>query len=154
MNLNQRAQGRREFHQVMNFYPTVLRHLGIEVPVHIEATGPRANEIKSRLELSPRLSMEKNAELRVQIEDTEGMIAICLHGKKLYGCGVLRNQELKDADDPIASVIDSFHNTVFSPRIELTQSDINSLDGRSVRQDAKSAIDSLLGKKKKRRQNK
>ena len=49
--------------------------------------------------------------------------------------------ELKDADDPIASVIDSFHNTVFSPRIELTQSDINSLDGRSVRQDAKSAID-------------
>ena len=78
-------------------------------------------------------------------------MTICLNGKKLYGCGVLRGQEFKEAEDPIATVIDNFHNTVFSPRIELTQSDINSLDGRSIRQDAQSAINSLLGKKKKRR---
>ena len=49
------------------------------------------------------------------------------------------------AVDDTAAAIDAFHDAVFSPRIELTQSDISSLDGRAVRGHAKGIIDTIKG---------
>ena len=151
-----RQQGRLDeasthYHQVLDFYPTVLRHLKIPVPVTFLANGGRTEEIRSRLEGSPRLVETSQASFTVRIEDDGTAPRICLEGQKLYGCTRSASPDEEADDDPLAASIDRFHDQVFAPRIELTQSDINSLDGRAVRGDAKGAIDALLGKKKRRK---
>ena len=136
------------YHQVLDFYPTVLRHLKIPVPITFLASGDRAEELQDRLSDSPRLVETENAGFNVRIEDDGVRLRVCLEGQKLYGCNRRRPPESETESDPLAGTVDRFHDQVFSPRIELTQSDINSLDGRAVRGDAKGAIDALLGREK------
>ncbi|MEE2786766.1 MAG: tetratricopeptide repeat protein [Myxococcota bacterium] len=149
------------FHRVLNFYPTVLRHLRIPIPAKIDTIPAGFETLAARLKNSPRLSIGPEAGFLVQIRPEGQGVSVCLRGQMLYGCGRFSPQPVGHAKghatsteaselDETAEAIDAFHDTVFAPRIELTQSDINSLDGRSVRQDARSAIDSLLGKKRRR----
>jgi hypothetical protein len=161
-------QGRQQeaadhFHAVMDFYPTVLRHLRIPLPVSfIESTSPH-DLVKETLQNSPRLVETDDAPFKVRIDRDGDGIVICLEGQKRFGCGRYpshgdtqhvrsdkagQDSEARQVIDPVVAVIDSFHNDVFSPRIDLSQSDINSLDGRAVRGDAKGAIDALLGREK------
>jgi tetratricopeptide (TPR) repeat protein len=142
----------RHFHQVLNFYPTALRHLQIKLPVKMILSGKRSTEIRDRLANSPRLDILEDAVFAVRINGADDHISICLEGKKNYGCGRIKDADLEEADDVIAAAIDAFHDTAFAPKIELTQSDVSSLDGRSTRMGARQAIDSLLGKKPKKKQ--
>lgn len=145
---------RRDFAAVLDLYPTVVRHLDVAVPIVIDdVRGGRGAELADRLADSPRFAVEAGAPFSVRIEDAEDRIALCLTVAKRR-CAELAGDELKDAEDPIALALDRFHDTVLSPAIELTQSDINSLDGRAVRQDARRALDGLLGPEKKKEESK
>ena len=151
-----RQQGRLDeasthYHQVLDFYPTVLRHLKIPVPVTFLANSGRTEEIRSRLEGSPRLvETSRQASLSV-LKTMERHRASAWKARNFTDVPAQRLPMKEADDDPLAASIDRFHDQVFAPRIELTQSDINSLDGRAVRGDAKGAIDALLGKKKRRK---
>ena len=48
-------------------------------------------------------------------------------------------------DELLERLADAFHQKVFAPRIDLTQWDINSLDGSAVRGDADELLDKVLG---------
>ncbi|MEZ4472728.1 MAG: hypothetical protein R3F60_18470 [bacterium] len=50
------------------------------------------------------------------------------------------------AEDTLPAALDGFHGKAFSPKLELTQKDIHSLDGRAVRAGAADAIQGLLEK--------
>lgn len=145
---------RRDFAAVLDLYPTVLRQLDIALPIAIDdLRGPRAAEIADRLGDSPRFVVEAAAPFTVRIEDADDRIALCLTVAKRR-CAELTGDDLKASEQPIADAIDRFHDTVLSPAIELTQSDINSLDGRAVRQDARRALDGLLGPEKRAEEKK
>ncbi len=155
------AGARQDFAAVMEFEPAALRHLGLALPVAMgPVSGARGAEIADRLRASPRLDVDPRAPFEVSVSDAEGGITICVQVAKRM-CGSLAGPELEAAEkaaadpiegeppgDVIAAAIDRFHDEVFAPRIELTQSDINSLDGRAVRQSARDALDGLLGPKK------
>ena len=47
--------------------------------------------------------------------------------------------------DPVLAAIDGFHSAAFSPRVSLTQADLNSLDGSTVRVDADEVLKGVLG---------
>lgn len=153
---------RRDFAAVMDFQPTALRHLGIALPVRMgDLSGARATEIAERLGGSPRLDIDPSAPFDLSVTDDGEAITICVQVAKL-ACATLGGDDMKAAvqtaetpvegelpGDVIAAAIDRFHDEVFAPRIALTQSDINSLDGRAVRQGARDALEGLLGPKKK-----
>jgi len=44
-----------------------------------------------------------------------------------------------------ALAVDAFHRQVFAPRVDLTQTDINTLDGRAARIGAEEALEQILG---------
>ena len=158
------SESTQHFHEVMDFYPTVLRHLRVKLPVTFIAKDQSAEQVVDRLRSSPRLIETSDTPFKVRVEATGGRITICLEGQKRFGCGRYvkesergpsETDEAEVSADPSTIAIDNFHNEVFAPRLDLSQSDINSLDGRAVRGDAKGAIDALLGrgrrdKKKKR----
>ena len=84
----------------------------------------------------------------MRIQSSESSSEICIIGRKRYGCGRITHAELDDDVDRIAAAIDAFHDDAFAPKIEMTQMDISSLDGRSIRSDARQAIDALIGRPK------
>ena len=49
-------------------------------------------------------------------------------------------------EERVAEALDAFHREVFSPRVDLTQWDINSLDGSAVRGDADDVLRGVLGR--------
>ena len=138
------------FHAVLDFYPTVLRHLDVPVPVVIRARGPQAAALRERLADSPRLRSQGQSTFTVEAVDEGDRVEICLSGQKQYGCAKVAVED--DAEDPVGEAIDAFHDQVFAPKIELTQSDITSLDGRPVRGDARRAVDALLGRDAKKKE--
>ena len=136
------------WHRVLETYPTPLRQLRIALPVQLELEGSGAPEIARRLENSPRLNIVSDAPFTVRIQSSESSSEICIIGRKRYGCGRITHAELDDDVDRIAAAIDAFHDDAFAPKIEMTQMDISSLDGRSIRSDARQAIDALIGRPK------
>mgnify|MGYP006093162289 CR=1 FL=1 len=143
-----RIEAESLFHQVIDFYPTVLRQLNIEIPVSIVFSGPQGEDVAERLRDSPRLDVQQGGSFTVEINTSPQSISICLAGGKRFGCAEVKKEG--HDEDLIVTAIDAFHDQVFSPKLELTQSDITSLDGRAVRQDARGAVDALLGKEKRK----
>ena len=127
----------------------MLRQLDIVLPVRIEGKGARGEALRDRLADSPRFHSAAGSVFAVEAVDGVDHIKICLTGRKRYQCTTSIPQ--KDDEDPVGTAIDAFHDEAFAPKIELTQSDITSLDGRPVRGDARRAVDSLLGKEKKKK---
>jgi hypothetical protein len=80
-------------------------------------------------------------------------IQICLEGRSghRYACArqslpLKLPKEERSEEERVARVIDRFHTKVFAPKVDLTQRDINSLDGSAVRGDADELIEKVLGK--------
>jgi tetratricopeptide (TPR) repeat protein len=142
------------FHRVLHRWPTALRILSVALPVEILAgKDSLSQEIARRLERSPRLEVgSKRGSLgfKVRVVQRDGHMQICLNGPqdRRYACGVTDLKELKDKDEAeqAALAIDAFHDEVFTPQIDLTQQDINSLDGSAVRGKADQVLEEVLGK--------
>lgn len=151
----QRGDGvmaQRLFHDVMRHQPTVLRHLGVALPAKfVHDADPLSADLADRLRNSPRFDGDP-LDFTVRITRDGEIVQVCLLGVGglQYGCHVAREGLTgDDAEEAIVAALDAFHDEVFSPKLELTQTDINSLDGRAVRQSASDAIKGLLGKESK-----
>ena len=92
--------------------------------------------------------MRDQSAFTIEIGANSDEVSICLVGSKRFGCGEIRRTDLEADEELISAAIDAFHDQAFSPRLELTQSDVSSLDGSTVRQDSRRALDALLGKEK------
>ena len=121
----------------------MLRYLDVRLPVAIESSGGRGDELLDRLAQSPRLSVVDGAPFTVAVTDSEDTLSLCLRNGRgfQYGC-VIKEED----DEGVEDVLDRFHDRMFSPKVELTQSDINSLDGRTGRIDADQALEEIMGK--------
>jgi tetratricopeptide (TPR) repeat protein len=115
------------YEQVLAADPGLFRRLGWALPVDVESSNAGIDRVLARAIMrSPRFE-KSNDGLRVQIDGAR----VCLFGRTgaVWGCSEV---EL-DEDETVASVarrvLDSFHDVIFSPRIDLSRIDINSLDG-------------------------
>ena len=145
------------FHEVIHKYPTALRHLGIALPVELtHRGGSRAAEVFGKLESSPRLSVGVQSGFVVTVsEETSGKVGLCLSGEGAFQYACVHEEELEEErregapeltdEAKIHALCDAFHDRIFAPKVELTQSDINTLDGRTGRIGADKALKEILG---------
>jgi hypothetical protein len=115
------------YEEVLATDPGLFRRLGWALPVQVESSDAEIDRVLARAVMrSPRF--EKSSEgLRIQVDGSR----ICLFGRTgtAWGCSEEAFEEDDTEDDYAQRVIDSFHETIFSPRVDLSRIDINSLDG-------------------------
>lgn len=147
----------RHYHEMLDRFPTALRILRTQLPVQIEHAGSsRASELAALLANSPRLTVVgASAPFTVDITGDE-TLTVCLRnaagqryactteGENESGATAAPTEEL-DADQTLAAMADRFHSVVLAPRVDLTQKDINSLEGSPSRVSAERALEGLLG---------
>ncbi len=145
------------YSHVFEQFPTAFRILGLRVPIQIETDGgPTGELIAERLQDSPRIYPTDGA-FKLQIDAQSERISLCLFypsGRRL-SCVETKLSDLEEENLSeeafLAHAIDRFHDHAFAPLVDLTQSDLHSLDGRPVQVDAATAIEDLLGEKKEKK---
>ena len=149
-------QSRILFQEVLQNYPTALRHLHISLPVEVTWTGgAAASRAADGLRDARRLRIEGDtATFVVHAEESEGVLAICLRHRNgfEFACvkeelGRLKNDQGDPLgqEDAVIEVLERFQRKAFAPRIALSQHDINSLDGSPIRVDADRVLEDILG---------
>ncbi len=134
--------------EVLHRYPTAARQLGVRVPATVtHDPGDFAAEVAERLLDSPRLDTDlTSAPFRVHVAGDRQKITACLltsDGFRL-GCGEKVFERPGPDDEDAALACDAFHAGAFSPMVELTSRDINSLDGSTVRANADEVLEGIL----------
>jgi hypothetical protein len=137
--LGQHALAMQRYEQAFLADPGIFRRLALRVPVRIEARGDAvAAAVASRLSGSPRLDEDDGGfVLRVQADRAQGSACLMGTDNSEIACGRASAKAGDDADAMVAKLVQDFHEKAFAPRIDMGQTDINSLDGTNlVRDDA------------------
>jgi tetratricopeptide (TPR) repeat protein len=137
------------FHAVLDRFPTALRVLGVRLPVQVLAeTRPLSRKIAETLLRSRRLAQGSlGFTVVVTAGPKEKEIRICLHGRggRRYACAEKDVSSGKSDEERVALAIAAFPAKAFAPKVDLTQRDINSLDGSAVRGEADDVLRQVLG---------
>ncbi len=131
---------REAYLAVLGSDPGVLRRLGFRLPVTISSSGGGlAEEVADALERSPRLDVVDDG-FPVRVEGRGGTAVACLYGPsgERLGCGSAERRPTAQA------IVDAFHRDVFAPRVDLSQTDIGSLDGSN--REAHGVLETLVGR--------
>ncbi|MBT8452033.1 MAG: hypothetical protein KJO40_08725 [Deltaproteobacteria bacterium] len=115
------------YEEVLGTDPGLFRRLGWALPVEVQSGEAEIDRALARAIMrSPRFERSSNG-LRIQIEGAR----ICLFGRTgtAWGCGETAIEEAESAESYAQRIVDSFHSSIFSPRVDLSRIDINSLDG-------------------------
>ncbi len=141
----QTALATQRYEEVFEADPGVFRRLGLSLPVRLEVQGSAvAARVAALLGGSPRLD-EGDTGLVLHIEADRSSGSACLVGadRSAIACGRAVAEATDDGDALAARIVRDFHTKAFAPRIDMTQSDINSLDGTNLVKD--DALQTLFG---------
>lgn len=135
--------------EVLHRLPSALMHLDLRVPVAIHHDGaPLSVEVAERLGGSRRLDAGADDGFRVDVSMGDAELAVCLATRDGFRFGCARSPVDRAGEDDVVAACDAFHTELFTPKVALTSSDINSLDGSTVRVNAEQVLEGLLGKPK------
>ena len=148
------ARGERQravaaFDQVMQIDPGAIRRAGAALPASIYASPTdTARKARDLIEDSPRLDLGKGG-FQVRIEGGEdGLFAQLLspQGAVLSAVQVTPRAGDDGVDTMVRRLAREFHDETFAPRIDLTQADLQTLDGSPTAGGGRSQlmIDSVL----------
>jgi tetratricopeptide (TPR) repeat protein len=115
------------YEEVLAVDPGLFRRLRWALPVEIRSSDAAIDrDLAEAVSRSPRF-VEADHGLRVQVDGA----TICLLGRSgaSWGCSEVPFEENETQRSYTQRVIDSFHREIFSPRVDLSRIDINSLDG-------------------------
>lgn len=132
------------YEAAMQTDPGVLRRLGWSLPVRFQSSGGAiADDVVESLGWSPRLTTASiGLTVRVQVDAAGGSACLLGTAGNVLGCGEAKPKANESTDTLVKHLVASFHEQVFAPHIDLSQSDINSLDGSNTVD--KSALKTLL----------
>jgi len=122
--------------------PGAIRRLGLALPVVITAGGGElAERAADHLRDSPRLA-EEDTGFRVEVTQSGESGRACLLGAngERIGCGRVEPRAGEDGEARARRLAQAFHESVFSARVSLSQTDLRSLDGSPLT-GGRSAID-------------
>jgi hypothetical protein len=139
------GQGLRDFERAMQIDPGVLRRLGLLLPVRVESRDePVSDRFVDALERSPRFDVgARGLTIRVKADRAQGEACLVGVSGAQLACARAEAQSNEDADTLAQKMIDTFHERVFAPPVDLSQVDANSLDGSTLRGSDKD-LDPLL----------
>ncbi|MBQ9394577.1 MAG: hypothetical protein IJU23_03540 [Proteobacteria bacterium] len=152
MKKGNRAEAMNLMNDVFKVYPAVFRHFDVKLPIRFDdsmRSDPELKNAMKALENSPRFEVASDAQLVVSGQKVDKMIQICLSSAlgQRFACS---SEDIKDyggnaeIQPHTAEIVDSFHHKVFSPLVDLSQADLNSLDGSAVQMSADQALEKLI----------
>ena len=115
------------FEEVLATDPGLFRRMGWALPVDVRSSDAELDRALAKAVLrSPRFERSDQG-MRIEIEGAR----ICLFGRTgaAWGCGEADPEPDETGTSYAQRVVDAFHAEIFSPRIDLSRIDINSLDG-------------------------
>ena len=125
----------RDFERTLQTDPSTLRRLGLSLPVRVDAGGDAVSQaFLDALGHSPRFDVGSSG-LVVRVRGRGAGAEACLIGVSgaEVSCGRAEAKANEDVDTLASKLLDDFHERVFSPPIDLSQVDANSLDGSNLR---------------------
>lgn len=114
--------------------PGVFRRLEVPIAVEINAaSGEVSGEIAEMLARSPRFTGERGG-LRLEVRGDRSSARVCLSGDRgqVISCAETQAKRSEDASEFAARAALEAMAQLFAPRVDLTQMDINSLDGQNL----------------------
>ena len=152
MKRGQRIEAMNLMNDVFKIYPAVFRHFNVRLPIKFDESMRSDPELKNAMKAlknSPRFEVADDAQLIVTGMKADKMIQICLISAlgQRFGCS---SDDIKDyggnseIQPHTAEIVDNFHHKVFSPMVDLSQKDLNSLDGSALQMSADEALEKLI----------
>ena len=126
-SLSDPRQAAALYEEVLAVDPGLFRRLRWSIPAEVQSSDAEIDRRLARAVMrSPRFESSRDG-LRIQVDGSQ----ICLFGRTgtSWGCSEVDLEEDETDRSYEQRVIDSFHAAIFSPRIDLSRIDINSLDG-------------------------
>ena len=123
------------YRRTMEKAPNMMRELGLALPVHIEHDGSDPAAIAAGwLRHSPRFN-DVGSGFNLRVNGAGGLSAslLCSDGTVLASATV---PLAGDARETARQLCAELHNKAFMPKIDLSQTDVNSLDGSNQTGDA------------------
>ncbi|MFO0746381.1 MAG: hypothetical protein U1F43_12005 [Myxococcota bacterium] len=132
--------------EVLHNFPSALRHLQVKVPVEVSYdNGPLLAMVANALLDSRRFSVQDGAPFKIHVGGKDDHPEICLAAADGFRIGCVDKEVDPKKADAVGKAVDAFIAGIFSPKVAFTSSDINSLDGSTVRQDSDKALEGILG---------
>lgn len=153
MRQNDRDEAYDAMAKVYSVAPSLFRQFDLPLPVYWESRTsgvPNGDAIKKMILSSKRFVEMSDAPFRIAFDTTnDGMLQICLNSSMgtRYACSSIdtRDYDLpKDTQIPLPEIVDNFYHAAFSPKVDLSQSDLHSLDGSPVQVSADQALEKLM----------
>lgn len=140
------ARATKLLREVLHNFPSALRHLQVKVPVEVTfGDGPLLAMAANALLDSPRFRVEAGAPFRIHVGGKDAHPEICLAAADGFRIGCVDKEVDPNKAEAVGKAVDAFVAGIFSPKVAFTSSDINSLDGSTVRQDSDKALEGILG---------
>ena len=115
------------FEEVLATDPGLFRRLGWALPASVESSDAELDRALAKaVARSPRFESSDEG-FRIQIEG--GRICLFSRTGAAWGCGEADPGEDETGGTYTQRIVDAFHAEIFSPRVDLSRIDINSLDG-------------------------
>jgi len=115
------------YEEILASDPGLFRRMGWALPVQVQSSDAEFDRsLADAVMRSPRFE-SSNDGLRIQVDGGR----ICLFGRTgtAWGCSEAALEEGESGASRAQRIVDSFHEAIFSPRVDLSRIDINSLDG-------------------------
>jgi tetratricopeptide (TPR) repeat protein len=126
-SLSDPRQAAALYEEVLDTDPGLFRRLGWALPVEVESSDAEIDrELAAAVMRSPRFETSTDG-LHIRVQGGQ----ICLYGRTgaSWGCSEAEVEEDDSGRSHLQRIVDSFHRAIFSPRVDLSRIDINSLDG-------------------------
>jgi hypothetical protein len=145
--LGDRAGEARVLAQLMESDPGAIRRFGLSLPAVVTGSGgPAAEKAAALLRRSPRLDPGTTGYRALVEQTSSGALQGGLDAPDGSVLCRFRVNPGKDADATAREFCRQFHRKVFAPRLDLSQQEINSLEGSTLAsQDASEQLKGLLG---------
>lgn len=125
----------QDYERSLQIDPGVMRRLGLRLPVRAEVTGDEVGQdVLDALDSSPRFNVgSRGLTLRIQATRAGGEACLIGISGAQLACGRVEAQANEKADSVVSRLVESVHERVFAPNVDLSQTDANSLDGSNLR---------------------
>ncbi|MDH5672111.1 MAG: tetratricopeptide repeat protein [Myxococcales bacterium] len=144
-DLGRSELARRHYNDALQRDPGVFRRLELPIAVRVGLGGGEVAETVAEMLLrSPRFENDAGG-LSMRIEADRTQARVCLRGERdeLIACSSSRARASEGEDAYAARVTSEALEQLFAPRIDLTQTDINSLDGTNL--SGRGPLEAILG---------
>lgn len=127
--------------RVFDTAPAMFRHLGISIPIQVSVDEhSESQQVARALTKSPRFHRDSRG-FQVSIRQAGDSLLASLstpQGSLLAEAAVPLQGEQRAKQSAAAELTERFHQKAFAPRIDLSQRDINSLDGSTLTESRRS----------------